>query len=198
MEADPGQKNDLAGNKPDVVNTLYTAYEQWFRDVSAGISTERAIPVGHPGRAVELPAHEAVITGDLQFKEEKGYAHDWLTGWKNENSKAYWDIEVVSPGKYQVHALYNAREEAVGAAIHVVYENKPYAVKIKEPYQSPVFPSPDRVKRIEAYEKAWKLIAIGSIYLSKGKYKLWFSCSFPNRNVSSFELKGLKLARQEP
>lgn len=98
IPADPAESRDLAASKPEVVSRLRTAYEQWFRDVSTtrGYAPPR-IPLGTP--------HENPVILTRQ---------DWRgpqAGW-NEDSAGYWEVEVATPGAYEVTIrLSPAKEE---------------------------------------------------------------------------------------
>ena len=95
IDADPGQKNNLAKQKPEVVETLIQAYESWWSDIKPGFANFARIHVGSPNE------NPTTLT-----------AHDWLDAkppWNQahiRNAKppepGYWSVKVLEAGNYNV------------------------------------------------------------------------------------------------
>ena len=87
MENDPFEKNDISRAEPDVLRELKTAYEAWFRDVSAtrGYDPPKIVV----GTAKENP----VILTRQDWRGSKSWS-DLDHGW--------WEIEVAQPGAYDI------------------------------------------------------------------------------------------------
>ncbi|GAA4454235.1 sulfatase-like hydrolase/transferase [Nibrella saemangeumensis] len=173
LQADPGQKSDIKSAKPQIAKELSSQYDSWYAAVTSNGIKRSAIPVVAKGSPVELPAHEAFLSGALQFKEEKGYAHDWLINWnKTADTASWWELDVKDEGNYQIEVLYTCNKAAIGAALVVEANGGKATQTISRDFVGKTLPSPDRVKRIEAFEKEWARISLGKIKLSKGTVAL--------------------------
>lgn len=94
IEADPGQKDDIAHDHPEVVAQLRGDYQRWYDDVSQGY--DEYVPI-HLGSPAEDPA--TLIS------------HDWhgpQVPWNQrqiENGmlgNGFWAVHVVRPGRYRI------------------------------------------------------------------------------------------------
>jgi len=94
MTADPGQKQDVAAEHPEVVRQLAAFYEKWWQDVSARHGEYCRIVLGADQE------NPAALT-----------AHDWHEGsppWSQghirSGSKAngFWAVEVARDGEYEI------------------------------------------------------------------------------------------------
>lgn len=88
LEADEGERNDVAAANPEVAAGMRRGYEEWFRDVSAtrGYQPPR-IYIGTP--------HENPVVLTRQ---------DWRgprAGW-DADSLGYWEVDVREAGRYEV------------------------------------------------------------------------------------------------
>ena len=120
MQNDPGETRNVASEYPDTVTDLATAYERWFTDVTKTPIVRPAIPVGYAERpAAELPAPEAYFTGDIGWYNRFGFAHDWLTGWTDIADTIWWEVDVVTTGRYEATISYTCPPEAVGTRLQV-------------------------------------------------------------------------------
>ena len=99
LEADVGEQNSLAEQEPDIVARLKAGYEAWFEDVSStrGYDPPR-IPLG--------TEHENPVILTRQ---------DWRIvgpdGYGNQNL-GYWEIDVASPGEYEIRFRFPKQETA--------------------------------------------------------------------------------------
>ncbi len=93
IKADPGQKNNIAGGKPAVVEELREAYEQWWADVS-----ER------------FDEYCEIIIGSDKQNPTRLMSHDWHSPqvpWsqgavrKGMQSNGFWAVEIERDGTYQ-------------------------------------------------------------------------------------------------
>jgi len=119
IQADPGQKQDVAQQYPQVVTTLRADYEAWWADISPVFAKDARIIVGHPS---ENPSR---LT-----------SHDWLTydgttPWNQgqirraQQGLGHWAIKVATAGRYRItlrrwpHATATAISEGLprGAAV---------------------------------------------------------------------------------
>ena len=94
MPADPGQRNNVAGSNPEVVEELRRAYERWWEDVSGGGQGYSRIIVGNPREnPVRLNSHDLhVAEGQPAWSQDLVRAAHPVNG--------FWAIEVETPGRY--------------------------------------------------------------------------------------------------
>jgi arylsulfatase A-like enzyme len=72
LEADPGEQNDLASTRPEVVSELRAAYDAWFENIRA---TRNFTPgIIHIGNPAEKPTH-------LCRYQDSQYVNGKPTGW---------------------------------------------------------------------------------------------------------------------
>jgi len=111
IHADPGQQNDVAGEHPEAVHKLRTAYERWWADVS-----ER------------FDEYCEIVLGSDRENPARLTCHDWHADappWnqthilKGSEANGFWAVDVVRAGDYEF-ALRRWPEEAdvpISAAI---------------------------------------------------------------------------------
>ncbi|MGB2822842.1 MAG: sulfatase/phosphatase domain-containing protein, partial [Phycisphaerae bacterium] len=196
MVADPAQKKDVSQQHPDVTARLTKAYQAWHADVSKGLEgMPPALPVGYAeAPAVTLLAPECKMSGNVRYKQGRGWANDWITNWTSTEDRVWWDIDVVRPGRFNVALLYACPKEDVGAKLRVEAGGQAVEGVVAKAHDPEPLPSPDRVKRGEVYEKVWAPLAMGAARLAKGKTKLTVrALSKPGKQV--FDLKAVRLER---
>ena len=98
MDADPGQKENVAEKYPEVAARLQGFYEDWWAELEPTFSQAAAIYLGHEGE------NPATLT-----------CHDWittkLTPWNQshirgayggEENTGFWNVKVVEEGLYRI------------------------------------------------------------------------------------------------
>ena len=99
LEADPGERNNIAEQHPKTVGRLKKGYEEWFRDVSA--TRGHAPPRILLGTPYENPS---VLT-----------RQDWRVvgpdGWEDHHL-GYWEVEIAETGAYDVHFRFPQQDTA--------------------------------------------------------------------------------------
>lgn len=196
LQADPGQKKDMKESKTEVLKELTGKYDEWFKDVTSKGLKRSAIPVVAEVSVIELPAHEAFTSGSLKYMGVKGYAHDWLINWsKDANASCWWELDIKDSGNYEIDLLYNCDKKALGASMVTAVEGKTVSRKLNSDFLKEVIPSPDRVKRIEAFEKNWAVFSVGNLHLSKGISKLILKTPDLNDNAV-LEVKAIRLKKR--
>ena len=99
LEADVGEQNNLAEQEPDIVARLKAGYEAWFDDVS---STRGYDPPKIPlGTEHENPV--ILTRQDWRIVGPDGYG---------DQNLGYWEIEVASPGEYEIRFRFPQQETA--------------------------------------------------------------------------------------
>ena len=196
MLLDPGQTTDLAAAQPAVVEPLAAAYEAWYDEVTRGALGRPAIPVGYAARPlVELPAPEAYLGGAVRYFGKSGWANDWLTGWQRGADRAWWELDVVEAGRYEVSALYTATRP--GARLRLEVGGQVIEGAIERGHDPAPLPSPDRVARGEVYEKVWAALDFGALALPRGRTRLTLAPAAFSAD-QAFDIKAVRLRRVGP
>lgn len=199
MIEDPGETEDVAKAKPQITARLKAEYDAWLKDVSQKGFDPIPTAIGYPGwPVVELPGHEAFLHAPggkgISYVGKNGWANDWITNWTDTNAFPYWEIEIVNDGVYKITLLYCSRPQDTGVVIQVNIGGENLEGKIQHGYTPDYIPSPDRVKRIEVYEKTWASLPLGKIKLAKGRSCLTVKAiSKPGTYV--MELKAVRIIR---
>lgn len=104
IQADPGQKNDVAQKYPDVFEKLRSDYEAWWEDL-----------------APAFKRNARIIVGSDQENPSRLSSHDWYTKdrvvpWNHEHVRAgkrgsgHWALNVEQEGTYRITLLRWPRE----------------------------------------------------------------------------------------
>ncbi len=104
LQADPGEKQNIADKHPDIVARLRQSYERWFDDVSATRGYD-------PPRIFVGTEHEnpTILT-----------RQDWrgAAGWSNKDL-GFWEIDVRAAGRYELVLRFPAAAEGAQAQVRV-------------------------------------------------------------------------------
>ncbi len=101
MAADPGEKNDIARDHPQIVREMRAAYEDWFRDVTRGIRSPVRIPLGDPeANPTTLTTQDICGPGAPLLPFSWNGARRLLAG--ELRGAGYWNVEVVRRGPYEL------------------------------------------------------------------------------------------------
>ena len=176
MAADPSQERDVAAEQPDVVQRLRAAFEQAAADVTSKGFDPLPIPIGHIGwPEVTMPGHEAYLEPanreGISYHGRSGWCNDYITNWTSTDACAWWPVDVVRAGRYEVELLYTCPTEHLGATVQVQIVPKRVEAAIDRSHDPEPVPSPDRVPRKEVYEKVWAVQSLGTIELEPGRTK---------------------------
>ncbi len=195
MQNDPGQKHDISMKNKEMMRSLATAYGNWIDGVTKDYKPDDAIQIGFDAeKNTYLPAHESGFSGDIRFKEGHGWAHDWLVNWVNTSDSIYWDVVVDQPTEYRLHLLYSCPKENLGADLEVSTLGSSAHGQIQKAYDPEYLPSPDRIKRIEVYEKPWAKLDLGKLAVLKGNQRIVLRAGQIS-NGAVGEVKGLELVK---
>ena len=195
MRSDPGQEIDIASAKAGITQSMALAYRNWFKDVMLDFRSDAEIRIGFEDEhSVYLPAHEAEFSGEIHYMEGHGWAHDWLVNWISKSDSVFWEVAVEESTKYRLDLLYCCAEENLGSELSVRCNGQTSDSEITMAYDPEYIPSPDRVKRIEVYEKKWAKLSLGELLIPGGSQQIVLKAkSIPNKMVG--EIKGLMLTR---
>ena len=116
LSTDPLEKNNIAGEQPEIVDDLKLATEKWFESILAGGRAygqavyevggweERGTPV-NPDSYVEMK-------GSLGPTDQTSFS---FNGWSAGGSSMSYNIDVTEKGYYKVELGYNTKTENSGA-----------------------------------------------------------------------------------
>ncbi|MBT7301610.1 MAG: arylsulfatase [Victivallales bacterium] len=170
---DPAETTDIAEREPQILAQLAAEYERIYAQATAAGFERPPIPVGCPEfPRVEIPAPLVTMGGGLEFKGGKGWANDWITNWTTPEDTASWGLHVVHPGSYRVTLMYTCPAEDVGSRIRVTVGAAVAETVLTEAHDPDPLPSPDRVPRMEMYEKVWSPLAFPPLELAAGDQDL--------------------------
>ncbi|MCO8123486.1 arylsulfatase [Stieleria sp. TO1_6] len=104
ITTDPGQKNNIAKDNPEVVASMREFYEQWWAELKPTFSQTTEIYLGHPEHpVVTLTAHDWIQKvyppwhqGAIREADRKHPGADKLT------HEGHWAVKVIQDGKYQI------------------------------------------------------------------------------------------------
>ncbi len=192
MVNDPGQKNDISQQKPDVLQKLINAKDEWEMEVLAELPEKdtRPFPICHPDyKFTQLPARDGIPSGNIQ--RSNFYPNcSFFTNWVSTDDCITWDVEVFAEGEFEVVLYYTCPKEDVGSVFELGFGSSTLTGKITEAHDPPLTGMEnDRDKRIESYIKDFKPLNIGAIHLDKGKGKLSLKASdIPGSQVMDLRL----------
>ena len=173
MQSDPGERNNLAKEQPQLVSKLSKQYEAWIDD-TRGDLRRFPIQVGHPKEnPVTLHAPQAFFDGSLRFYRGPGFAHDWLTGWTDPASKLWFDIDVIRPGKYEVALKFACPKADAGSKIQLTAGSaKHHAVLPAAEAPFVQLAHRDQRGRARYMNRDWANLKLNNIQLEKGRQRL--------------------------
>ncbi len=108
IQADPGQRNDVAADHPNVVEQLRCEYEKWWETVSERFDDDPAIIIGSDNEPVSM------ITTHDWHNENSECA--WNQGMVRQGLRCngYWAIDAARPGRYEFELRRWPRQEDRG------------------------------------------------------------------------------------
>ena len=198
INRDPGQRNDISQQKPDVAERLQTAIDRFKKNVMKGYGVDdRPFIIAHPDyRYTQIPARDGIAHGAIQ-RSNRWPNCSFFRNWVNVDDIITWGAEVGASGKYRVEIEYACPEEDVGSTIQLSFNDSKLKGKITESHDPPLRGGEnDRHPRGESYVKDFKTMELGVIELEKGEGTLTLSAlEKPGNQVMEFRL--LMLTRVE-
>jgi len=191
LGADPGQKHDLAGEKPEVAKRLRAEVAAFKRDAGSGLRRDRRpFLLGHPGFThTQLPARDATPHGALKrSSRHPNCSH--FTNWRTRDDKLTWPVKVAAPGTFAVDLYYTCPEAEAGSTVELRLGEASLRTTITDAFDPPYTAARrDRVPRKEGDDKKWKRITMGVIDLDIGPGELTLrALDIPGATVMDFRL----------
>jgi len=171
MPADPGQARDVSKKHPDVALRLSRAVARWKKELLGGLGkADRPFPVGHPQAPVTyLPARDGVPHGGVK-RSNRFPNCSFFTHWTSTDDRITWDIDVVTPGRYEAVVYYTCAEKNVGATVELGFGKGRVRGKVTKAHDPPlVGAKQDRVKRTESYVKDFRALRLGVLEMTRGR-----------------------------
>jgi hypothetical protein len=198
IEADPGQRHDLAAELPEVAAKLARAVADWRRDVLGELKREagdeRPLTVGYREFPLApLPARDGVPHGGI-VRSASAPNCSFLRNWTSPDDSITWDIEVHTPGKYAATAYYTCAEVDLGSEIELSFGGSRVQAKVAASHDPPLVGAEhDRVPRKgESYVKDFAPLPLGTIELAAGRGPLTLrALKVPGKQV--MDVRGVTL-----
>ncbi len=170
MQADPGQRVDVAEQQPALARTLREKARRWQAEMLEHQVALRPFTVGYPGApATQLPARDGDPHGQVE-RSAKAPNCSYFTNWKQDNDQVSWPIEVLSGGSFQVEVYYTCPESALGTVLELSFADARLRHTLSEAHDPPARGAEnDRVPRAtESLVKDFRPLNMGHIELSAG------------------------------
>ena len=196
MEADPGQKEDIAAKQPEVMKALSSAYEAWWRDVTRDGFEKAAMPVGYAEQnPVRLFAPQAKLAGKLEFFIPQAYANTWIINWTQASDKISFPIEVATSGTYEVTIVYACPSADAGSKVRARAGDATTNGTQVSAAAAPHLPLKHRDKGKQNYiDRTWGQLKLGTLVLKTGKQDLQIE-AVEKKGGQILELKQVELRR---
>jgi len=187
LPSDPGEQQNLATEKPELLAELDSTYRAWWQKTHAERGFDLLpIPVGyaaenpvklmpHSGRATENLVFEGIkgLIGDRIGTHPTGVDGDWITNWAAAGDSIYWEIDVQEAGTYEV--LLHARGTVENANMQVTIGENAEAFELTV-----------------ADAENWQDYPVAELGLAKGEQPLMLKLNAPLDGVLAIEHVALR------
>jgi len=117
MQADPGQTENIAAQRPEVAKKLKAAYRQWRTSLPQPRTVPPPIPVGCADWPTAiLRTHLARVSS---VERVTRWTNGFVANWTSTDGVVEWDIDVVAGGTFDVAIRYTCAKENLGAKVLV-------------------------------------------------------------------------------
>ncbi len=195
MLQDPEQRKNIRPQQPQVAQRLQAAADQWRREVATQLDKQaRPFPVGYATSLITwLPARDGVPHGDVK-RSNRFPNCSYFTNWTKTSDSITWDVEVLTPGRYEVGLWYTCPADATGAVVQAAFRNAEVSAPIQEAHDPPAIGAQeDRVPRGESYVKDFRPMPLGTLDLAAGRGDLTLTAlDVPGPTVAEIRYVTLK------
>ena len=202
MATDPGQKTDVAADHPTELKKLSAAWNAYIDGLLADGFREPEVPVdAASGRVIELPGNEAFLDsatgGGIRYAGVNGFANCWVTDWTDAGATLRWNLDVVSPGRWEVVLEYAGSPDQAGSRLEIVCGESRREFVVQQSHNSPFVPVPERLIPSPHYSiRSWATQPAGPVRLASGKQSLVLrGLRRPGRSFP--EIKSVRLRRMD-
>jgi arylsulfatase A-like enzyme len=171
LSTDPGQRVDLAAERPEIVKEMKAASKKFVGELKGMIGADdRPFPIG--GAALtHLPARDGQEQGAVK-RSAKAPNCSYFTNWTNQDDRITWDTDVLRAGEYEVVIYYTCPEEDVGSTFEVSCKGATLKAKVRVAHDPPLYGAEsDRTpnRGNESYVKDWRAMKVGTMKLAQGR-----------------------------
>jgi len=201
MEKDLGQRVDVSKQYPQIAARLRQIAEQWKKETALTPQIQqRPFTVGYPEFPVTyLPARDGVPHGEVR-RSAPAPNCSFFTHWVSEKDYVTWDIQVHTPGIYEVTLYYTCPVADVGSTVEISFLDSRLTTQITVPFDPPLHGMEyDRIpRRAESYVKDFRPLDAGRMHLKKGRGLLTIRpLKVPGRQVMDLRMVQLKLVQPD-
>ncbi len=192
IHADPGQRKDIAKQKPQIAEKLNQAVADWKQSVWPQGYPESSRPflIGYDGaRSTQLPVRDAISHGDIK-RSSRHPNCSYFYHWTNTRDSITWNADVVEAGVYEVVLYYTCPQADIGSTVELSFQGSKLQGQISQAHDPPLEgAAQDRAKRSESFVKDFKPMVLGKITLPKGTGLLTLrALEVPASQVMDFRL----------
>ncbi|WP_417391034.1 arylsulfatase [Gimesia sp.] len=200
MHADPGQRNNIAKQKPEITAELQQAVADWKQSVwpNGYQADNRPFLIGYEGaRSTQLPVRDANSQGGIK-RSSRHPNCSFFSHWTSTRDSITWNVDVDQAGVYEALLYYTCPESDIGSTVELSLNGSKLQGHITQAHDPPlVGAAQDRAVRSESFVKDFQPMTLGKITLSKGTGLLTLrALEIPGSQVMDFRL--LILNRIEP
>jgi hypothetical protein len=182
MVADPGQKTDVAKQRPKIQSRLRDAVKEWNKNVVGDLGhDDRPLLVGHPQSTnTQLAAADGVAHGGIKRLSPHPNS-SFFTNWTSTDDSITWNAEVLARGDYLVELYCTCPKSDIGSTVELGFN--------ADRVEGVVPAEHDRVPRTESYTKDFRPMKLETIHLEPGRGQLTLRAKkFPASQVMDFRL----------
>ncbi len=186
--ADPGQQNDLANTKPEILADYKAKFATWYEKTIAEYGPYKTMPIeiGHASnKIVRFPAHEALIEENAEYQHGAGWSHDWIVPSVNANGSAYWPIKITNEGKYKITVSYATPKTGYDGKLSINAQGQSVESAGINSFVPKQLSSSRQFYTDEAPDLTWATLELGQLTLSPGLSNLQIMF---NKDVSKREI----------
>ncbi len=192
MTQDPGQRKDIAGERPEVTQKLKQAVKDWKKSVwpQGYPKDSRPFLIGYGGaKSTQLPARDAISHGEIK-RSSRHPNCSFFYNWTSPQDSITWDAEVDQAGTYEAILYYTCPTADIGSTVELSFKDSHLTGKITEAHDPPlVGAEQDRAQRSESLVKDFQPLVLGNIQLPKGTDELTLrALEIPGKQVMDFRL----------
>lgn len=199
MTHDPEQRVEVNKKFPQVLERMKKQVKKFSDEVlSLRTPDNRPFMIGHPGVSwTQIPARDGKPHGAIK-RSSKHPNCSYFYNWVNVEDSITWDVELVTPGLYEVELWYACPKKDLGSIIELSILGNSIRAKISQEIDPPLLDMHDRSPRTEGYVKKFQPFKMGKINLPSGQGQLELrALEIPKTQALEFRLLSLKRVAKE-